>query len=118
METLLDRHLAAFDEWLQAEFMYLSASSRSHYLAVVTLLDQLDPKVCNWQWISLLLEGESSFFAEHLLQVLFDGTKSHIEFSQIVSKFLLDRNRAGSLWVNLQTYVNLGTQFLKILRDK
>jgi hypothetical protein len=101
--------------------MPFSAPSRSHYLAVVTLLDQLDPKEYNWRQISLLLKGEPSILAEELLRVLFqvDGTKSNIKFSQIVvSKFLMDRDRAGSLWVNLQTYVNLATQLLNTLRDK
>jgi hypothetical protein len=109
--------LATFDEWLQAEFMFLSTPSPSHYLPVVTLLDQLDPKEYNWKWLFLLLEGQLSFPTQDLL-VLFEGIQSNIEFPQIVSKFLMDRSRAGSLWVNLQTYVNLATQLLNILRDK
>jgi hypothetical protein len=96
--------------------MFLSASSRSHFLAVVTLLDQLGPKEFIWQQLSVILEGQSPF-PKNLL-VLFDETKSSIEFSRIASKFLMDRDRAGSFWVNLQSYVNLATQFLKILRDK
>jgi hypothetical protein len=117
METLLDRHLETFDEWLQARCISLSATPLSHYLAVFMLLDQLDPKEDNWVQLSLILEGRPSFVPENL-RVLFDGMKSNIEFSRIVSEFLMDRNRAGSLWVNLQTYVNLATQLLSILRDK
>jgi hypothetical protein len=116
METLLDRHLATFDGWLQGQFMFLSASSWSHYLAVVTLLDQLDPKEYTWQQLSVILEGQSPFAPNELF--LFDGMKSNIEFSRIVSKFLMDRDRAGSFWVNPQTYVNLATPLLKILHDK
>ena len=115
METLLDRHLATFDGWLQAQFMSLSAQLPSHYLAVVTLLDQQDPKECIWQQLSVILEGRPSLYKRLLL---FDGTKSSIEFSRIVSKFLMDRDRAGSFWVNLQRYVNLATQLSKILHDK
>jgi hypothetical protein len=116
METLLDRHLATFDLWLQAQFMYLSASSRSHFLAVITLLDQLDPKQYDWECFSLLLEGQPSSAGPITFFVLFNGTNSNIEHSRMMSKFLMDRNRAGSLWVNLQTYVNLATQLLNFLR--
>ena len=71
--------------------MPLSDSSQSHYLAVVTLLDQLDPQEYNWQWLSVILEGQSPLAPENLL-VLFDRTKSNYEFSQIVFKFLIDRD--------------------------
>jgi hypothetical protein len=96
--------------------MSLSAQSRPHFLAVVTLLDELDPKECNWPRLSVILPGRA-FVPEKFL-VLFDGAKSNIEFSRMVSKFLMDRDRAGSLWVNLQTYVSLAIQLLSILRDK
>ena len=50
METFLDRHLAAFDGWLQEQLKPLSlSSSPHHYLTVVTLLDQLDPKEYTWR---------------------------------------------------------------------
>jgi hypothetical protein len=97
--------------------MSLSASSRSHYLAVCTLSDQLDLNEYNWHRIWLLLEGQLLFPPENL-HVLFDEINSNTEFSQIVSKFLMDRDQAGSLWVNLQMYVNLATQLLNILCDK
>ena len=97
--------------------LYARASSWSHYLAVVTLLDQLDPKEYEWEMLSVIIQKESSPPPVQFIG-LFHGIKSNREFSQIVYKFLMDRDRAGSCWVNLQTYVNLATQFLKILRDK
>ena len=116
-ETLLDHHLATFDGWLQAQFMPLFSLSQSHYLAVVTLLDQLDPKEYNWEQLSVILEGHSLFSPKEFV-FLFDGTKSNKEFSGLASKFLMDRDRAGSFWVNPQTYVNLAMPILKILHDE
>jgi hypothetical protein len=98
--------------------MPLSASSRSHYLAVVTLLDQLDPKEHDWGRLSGILEGPGNLSHALHLHVLFGGTKSSIEYSRIVSKFPMDRTRAGSLWVNSQTYTNLARHILEFLRDK
>jgi hypothetical protein len=97
--------------------MYSSASSRSHYVAVVTLLDQLDPKEYNWERFSVILEGRRSLPSGEL-GVLFDMPKSSIEFSGIVSKFSMDRTRAGSLWVNSQTFANLARRILEFLHDK
>ena len=97
--------------------MPLSESSQSHYLAVVTLLDQLDPTEYDWQRLSVILEGRSPSALENLL-VLFDGTKSNYEFSQIVFKFLMDRDRAGFFWVNFQTYADLARCILEFLYDK
>jgi hypothetical protein len=119
---LLDRHLATFDGWLQAQLRSLSASSWPYYyLAIVTLLDQLDPKEYNWLGLSMILRDLFRVvnlpFIPEKLRDLFGGTK-YIEFSRIVSKFLMERDRAGFFWVNPQTYVILATQFLKILRDK
>jgi hypothetical protein len=98
--------------------MSLSAPSRSHYLAVVTLLDQLDPNESIWKQLGVILEGRSPFLFGFLGLVIFDSTKSNIEFSQIVSKFLMDQNRAGYFWVHLKTYMDLATQLLSILHDK
>ena len=114
METLLDCHLAIFDRWLQAQFMPIN---QSHNYAVVTLLDQFDPKECNWEGLKVILPHSFPFFPRTLCS-LFGGTKSDLEFSRIVSKFLMDRDRAGSLWVNSQMYVNLATPFSEILRDE
>ena len=91
------------------------SSSRSHYLAVVTLLDQLDPKEYHWGWLSVILQ-DRSLHAPNRLDFLF--YEPSIAFLEIVSKFLMDRDRAGSLWVNPQMYVNLEKQILRILRDK
>ena len=44
--------------------------------------------------------------------------KANIEFSRIVSKFLIDKDRAGSLRVNSQMYMNLTLHLLKFLSDR
>ena len=50
---------------------------------------------------------------------LFDWTSGNIEFARIVSKFLMDQERAGSLWVNSQmAFVDLARHMLGFLRDK
>ena len=49
---------------------------------------------------------------------LFGGPVLNIEFTQIVSKFLMDRDRAGSLWVDSHNYAELATPILEILRDE
>jgi hypothetical protein len=119
METLLDRHLVTFDRWFQAHFMSLTASSRPHYyLTVVALLDQLDPKEFHWRQVSVILQHQLPFLRPEKLIDLFDGTKFNIEFARIVSKFLIDRDRAGSLWLNSHKYAGLSTYILEILRDK
>ena len=99
---------------------FTKSSSRPHYyLAVVTLSDQLDPKEYNWQRISVVLQCQLPISPPgKLLDLLFGGTKANIEFSRIMSKFLMDRERAGSLWVNSQTYVDLAKRTLDFLHDK
>jgi hypothetical protein len=63
----------------------MSYSPDSHFLAVVTLLDQLDPKEYNWQRVSVILQG--SLLPPELLD-LFDGTEvAKIELSRILSNF-------------------------------
>ena len=88
METLLDHHLATFDRWLQAHFMSLTASSRSHYyLTVVTLLDQLDPKELSfWQQVQVVLQCWIPFegISPNKFFTLFDRMKFNIEFTRIV----------------------------------
>jgi len=100
--------------------MYFSASSRIHYyLAVVTLLDQLDPKEYNWHRVSVVLPLEArSPSVPRRLPDLFGGTNANIEFSRIMSDFLMDRERARSLWVNSQDYADLARYILDFLRDK
>ena len=99
--------------------MFVSASSLPHYyLAVVTLLDQLDPEEYSSQRVSVILRGRIPIIHLNKLLDLFGRTKENVDFSRIVSKFLMDQARSGSLWVNLQTYVNLATRFMKVLRDK
>ena len=115
-ETLLDLHLRTFDEWFRVQLLSLSASSWPHcYFTVATLLDHLDPKEYNWQQVSVILQ-------DHLLPAklphLFGGTKANIEFFRIVSKFLMDRERARLFWVNSQRYVDLARDMLKFLRNK
>ena len=118
METLLDHHLASFDAWLRAYFVFLDAASWRHrYLAVLTLLDQLNPEQFDWHQVSVILQYRLSFTLDNLY-ILFDGTKLNIEFTRILSKFLMDRDRARSLWINSHKYADLATYILKILRDK
>ena len=115
-ETLLDRHLATFDGWLQVHFMSLFPSSRSRYcLTVVTLLDQLDPKEYNWMQHPVILQD---LFVSNNMLDLVGRMKANIEFSQIVSKFLTDRERAGLFWVNSQKYADLARYLLEFLHDK
>jgi hypothetical protein len=99
--------------------MSLPASSQSHYyLAVVTLLDQLDPKEYNWQRVSVILQRRLPMVLPSKLLDLFGRTKANIEFSRIVSKFLIDGKRAGIFWVNSQIYADLVWYILEFLRDK
>jgi len=121
MQTLLDRHLATFDAWLHAHFMLLDASSRPHhYLAVITLLDQLNPKEIHWQRVSVILQHQlpGPCLPPQELLDLFSTVEVNIEFTRIVSKFLVDRDRAGCLWVNSHNYADLATSILEILCDK
>jgi len=119
METLLDRHLATFDRWLCAHFKSLTTSSWSHYYpTVVTLVDQLDPKEFRWAQVSVILQRQVPGLSQtSKFLMLFGGRKLNIEFAQIVSKFLMDRDRAGCLWVNSHNYADLATPILEILRD-
>jgi hypothetical protein len=121
METLLDHHLAIFDTLLHAHFMPLNyPGSRPHYcLAVITLLDQLNLKHFDWRLVSVILQRQLVPFV--LLSGLldpFDRKSLNIEFTRIVSKFLMDQDRAGSLWVNSHKYADLASYILEILRDK
>ena len=119
METLLDRHLATFDTWLYACLMRFNATSQSHcLLAVIPLLDQLNPEQFNWYQVLAILQQQSTSPLIDNLDELFDGTKLNIEFTRIVSKFLTDRDRARSLWINSHNFADLATYILKILRDK
>jgi len=96
--------------------MCLFPSSQSHYcLTVVTLLDQLDPKEYNWTQHPVILQD--LFISGNFLDLI-DRMKANIEFSQIVSKFLMDRERAGLFWVNSQKYVDLARYLLEFLHDK
>jgi hypothetical protein len=57
-----------------------------------------------------------------LQQVFFfyltNGVKLNIEFTRIVSKFLIDQDRAGSFWLGSDNYADLATYILEILHDK
>jgi len=97
--------------------MSFFASPQIHYyFTIVTLLDQLDSKECNWRVMTILLGGLPLIRSN--LPDLFGCTKTNIEFSRIVSKFLMDRERAGLFWVNLQAYVNLAIRLVTFLCDK
>jgi hypothetical protein len=98
--------------------MSLSASSRTlDYLTVVALLDQLDPKEYDLAQFPVLLQHSSEFVSEKL-RYLITRMKANMKFSQIVSKFLMDRDRAGPLWVDSQMYANLAMHLLKLLCDE
>ena len=120
METLLDRHLATFDRWLQTYLMSSTVSLQPHYyLAVVTLLDQLDLKIFYWPLASVILQCQlPGVFMPSKLLNLFGRAGLNIEFIQIVSKFLTDRDRAGSLWVDSRRYAGLAMDILCVLCDK
>ena len=119
METLLDHHLATFDTWVHALLMAFNATILPyHYLTVITLLDQLDSKKFHWQQVSVILQHQLPLFHPDKFHILFDGTKLNIELTRIVSKFLMDRDRAGSLWVNFYQYADLAKYIAVILGDK
>jgi hypothetical protein len=69
METLLDRHLAIIRYMASCKNLcsLVSPSSRSYYyLAVVTLLDQLNPNEFDWQQVSVILRRPHSLPAKFL----------------------------------------------------
>jgi hypothetical protein len=121
MKTLLDHRSATLadtlaDTWFQAHFVSMTATSRLHYyLTVVTLLDQLDLKEVNWLQVSVILKHQS--IPDELLR-LFGGVTLKIGFIRVVSKILVDPNRAGSLWANSYKYAGLATYILQFLRDE
>ena len=91
-------------------------SPGSHFLVVVTLLDQLDLEEYDWNWLSVILQVPLPLIPPALDPP--DGTKLNIEFTRILSKFLMDRDRAGSLWINSQNYADLASCILEFLGDK
>ena len=119
METLLDHHMATFDTWFRACFIPSNATPQLHqYLAVFTLLDQLNPERFNWYQVSVILQHPLPSPLHNKLYLLCDGKKLNIEFTRIVSKFLMDQDRARSLWINSHKYADLATYILEILGDK
>jgi len=91
----------------------------SLFFAVVTLLDLLDPKECNWLQLQALLQERCGLISNHdVLLDLIVRIKASIEFCRIVSKLLIDQDRARSFWVNSQTYMNLAMHLLKFLSDR
>ena len=92
----------------------MPSSPGSHFLTILTLLDQLDPEDYDWMQLPVLLQHPLSLVSTYVL----DLTKENIEFSRIVSRFLMDQERAGFFWVNSQKYADLARHILKILSDK
>ena len=92
----------------------MPSSPGSHFLTILTLLDQLDPEDYDWMQLPVLLQHPLSLVSTYVL----DLTKENIEFSQIVSRFLMDQERAGFFWVNSQKYADLARHILEILSDK
>ena len=95
----------------------MPSSPESHFLEIITLLDQLDPEDYNWMQLPVLLRNPLSLVTTNVL-ALFGRTKENIEFSRMVSKFLMDRERAGFFWVNSQKYTDLARHILEFLYDK
>jgi len=88
------------------------------YLTVFTLLDQLNPKQFYWHQLSVILQHQLPFDLSEKLINLFDRMPFDMEFVPIASKFFMDRDRAGPLWVNSHHYADLATYILEILCDK
>ena len=95
-----------------------SSSRICYYLTAVTLLDQLDPKECNWHWLSEILQVEFPIIPSFKFLDLFGGAESQLEISRIVSTYLMDQKRAQWFWVNSQKYADLARYILEFLRDK
>ncbi|KIM44125.1 hypothetical protein M413DRAFT_375322 [Hebeloma cylindrosporum] len=122
-ETLLDHYLSVRWHGFRERLPHLifHSSSRTHliHLAVVTLLDQLDPTERDWHGFSMILDEEIS--NKSLLSIredldnLFGCTESRKAGLRILSRFLMDRERAGLFWVNSQTYVELAKILLETL---
>ena len=68
----------------------------------------------------MILQDKSPITFDKLLQPgPFGRTKIlNIEFSRIVSRFLMDRERAKSFWVNSQKYGDLARCILEFMCDK
>jgi len=95
----------------------MSSYGGSYFLAVLTLLCQLDPKENSYELFRVILRDR--LLPVNLSPDPFDRTKANnIEFSQIVSKFLTDRGRARSLWVSPQKYADLARYLMEFLHDK
>ena len=88
-----------------------------HYLAVITLLDQLDLKEYNWRQLQVILQDSPVQFILDM-HGLFGGMKTNIELSRLVSNFLMDRKRARSFWVNSQKYADLARHILEFMHVK
>ena len=100
-------------------FMFSSAPLQFHYyLTVITLLDQLDPKEYKWEWVSVILQNLFPLVSKKLVNLICEMSANFAEFSRVVSKFLMDRERAGFLWVNSQNYADLAKYILDFLCNK
>ena len=87
------------------------------YLAVVTLLDQLDPKEYDWERVSVIIEQGQLKDLSINWRVLFGGMNVGVQFSRILSKFLMAPERASIFSVILY-YVDLVRYILDYLCDK
>ena len=86
------------------------------YSTVITLLDQLNQKKYNWKHIPEVLQNPYLFSAGD--GKVMDLLKTNTESSRIVPKFLMDRERAKSFWVNSQKYADLARYILEFIHDK
>jgi len=93
-----------------------------YFLTGVTFLDRLVLEEFNWRIFSGVIQnGKTEVVPEiagglNWLVDLFDRRES--QNASFFSQFLMDRARAGSLWVKPQMYTNLALQLLKILRNE
>jgi len=86
-----------------------------YYLAITTLLDQVNPKEYNLRLLPVILHDP---FPSRVEWGIFLMTEPNIEFSRIMSKFLMDRRRTWSFWVKSQKYADLARYILERMRDK
>ena len=68
----------------------MPSSAGPNFLAVVTLLDPLDPKEYKSTQLPMILQDPDLSLFDNLFDLI-GGIDGNMEFSRIVSKFLMDR---------------------------
>ena len=93
--------------WFWSFSGYETRLTNTNFLAVFALLEQLDPEGynCYWEASEAVILKKTLDITSTILDPLGGMTqKLNIEFIQTLSKFLKDQDRAGSLWVDMQTW--------------